>query len=124
MSLPDGTWKIITNLHAATLNITADAQGNVTGTIKLSATETHNVSGTWNASQKKLTFSYSFIVQLQQFNLPIGFTYVGYELEAAPNQMFNQPDGPAPGGTHILAGTFEHTWFNFGSPQGWVARQQ
>jgi hypothetical protein len=62
MAVPVGTWNVITDKHSANLHITSvDAQGKITGTIDVNTTppETHNVSGTWDATKSELSFNYS-----------------------------------------------------------------
>jgi hypothetical protein len=42
MTLPIGTWNVVTNLHDAILSITnVDAAGNITGTLQVDASHTY-----------------------------------------------------------------------------------
>jgi len=124
MAPPLGTWNVVTNLNDALLNITnVDGQGNITGTIQLSATETHSVSGTWNATLKQLNFSYSFYIG-STFKIFFPVSFVGYLFEAG-QPLFNASPGSTTPSWYLLAGTFQSGFQVFGQPHlnGWVARQ-
>jgi hypothetical protein len=141
-ALPVGTWNVITNLHAADLNVTnVDDQGNVTGTIQTSASATYDISGTWNAATNELSFRYYVLVQLvpvagAEGSLEAKFRppefeevvqYQGYLFQGAGSGLFGQPPGPVsvpPPYNIMLAGTFSYSLL-VGEPVfigGWVAR--
>jgi hypothetical protein len=127
MALPIGTWNVVTNLHDAILSITnVDAQGNITGTIQLDATDTYNITGTWNATTKELKFSYSYTIMLGAFHLFFFASYDGYIFQAG-QPLFNQTPGPvSPAAWNMIAGTYTVGPFfqGFTNPlYGWVARQ-
>jgi hypothetical protein len=129
MAIPVGIWNVVTNLHAANLNITnVDAQGKLTGTIQVSSSETHNIGGTWDATKNELTFNYSLVFSFgtgQSFLFPVSFT--GYLLQAHSGGLFMQPPGTVSGPTwNLLAGTYQAGFFfpPNSHPSGWVARLQ
>jgi hypothetical protein len=129
MAIPVGDWHVVSNLHCSTLHITAvDAQGKITGTIDVnqtsSGTETHNVSGTWDATKNELIFSYS----LNFGPGPILFfplTFTGYLFQGPGQQLFQHNPGsiPAsPNNWNLLAGTYQSIFIFGAHPHGWVAR--
>jgi hypothetical protein len=124
MAIPVGTWNVVTDKHSSTLHITnVDAQGKVTGTIQVNASETHNISGTWDATKNELSFTYWLNFGSGPiFGLPITFT--GYWFQGASGGLFMKPPGNvAAPYWDLLAGTYQ-TLFSLPSahPHGWVAR--
>jgi hypothetical protein len=130
MAIPVGDWHVVTNLHCSTLHITAvDAQGKITGTIDVNKTgsiiESHNVSGTWDATKNELIFSYSLNFGSGPI-FPLPLTFTGYLFQGPGQQLFQHDPGsiPAsPSNWNLLAGTFQSI-FIIGTPHpnGWVAR--
>ena len=90
MSLPIGSWEMNSHGYEGTLAITSvDAQGNVAGTLKLGST--YNITGTWDETKKKLSFSYQVP---GKFGSVTGITYVGYFfLGGSPLFKYNPPAG-------------------------------
>jgi hypothetical protein len=122
MAPPLGMWNVVTNLNNGLLNITnVDAQGNVSGTIQFSQSDTYNISGTW--SQNVLNFSYSFTITFGGLHIPFSVSFVGYLFEAG-QPLFNATVGPTTAHWYMLAGTYQRSLFFPPHPSGWVARQQ
>jgi hypothetical protein len=115
---------VISDKHSSTLQITnVDAQGKVTGTIKVSATETHNISGTWDATKNELSFTYWLNFGPGPiFGLPVTFT--GYWFHGASQQLFQQAPGNVPAPYwDLLAGTYQSLFSIIPAhPHAWVAR--
>ena len=123
MAIPTGTWNLITDLHSSTLTITNNG-GTITGTIQVGPSETHNVSGTWDDTNKVLVFSYNLNVGTGPI-FPMPITFTGYLFHGAHQQLFMQPPGPVSDNTpwNLLAGTYQGIFIFPGShPRGWVAR--
>lgn len=135
MSVPTGTWNVVTNLHNAVLNITGvDDDGKVSGTIELDASNTHPISGTWSATTNEISFSYEQLpvnappverADLRVAGTPIigqlfAVDFQGYLFQAG-KPLFNASPGPTSAAWDMMAGTWggEST-----SPTGWVARSQ
>jgi hypothetical protein len=118
MSLPIGNWSINSQGTEGVLAITAvDAQGNVTGTLQLDPSSTVNITGTWDDTTKKLTFSYN-VGQFIFFRV----TYTGYFFLAG-QPLFGQVGPVNPPAWNMLAGTLRSgilLWF--GTENGWMAR--
>ena len=117
MLLPTGSWQINTYGYEGTLTIASvDAQGNVTGTLQVDPQTTHNISGTWDESNKKLSFYY-------RQNLLYLVSYLGYLFQAG-QPLFGQIGTINPPTWNVLAGTWRAgillNPFSFSS--GWVAR--
>jgi hypothetical protein len=122
MTVPVGTWNVVTDKHSSTLVITnVDPQGKITGTIQTSATETHNISGTWDGVQ--LTFTYTLTLGAGPY-IPFPVTFTGFWFHGASGGLFMKPPGPVAGPySDLLAGTFHHLFaLPTGHPNGWVAR--
>jgi hypothetical protein len=127
MILPLGTWNVVTNLHDALLNITnVDAQGNISGTLQMDASDTYNISGTWNAATNELKFSYTWTLKIGNYHFFYFASYDGYVFQAG-QPLFNQSAGPVSTASwNMIAGTYEAGPFvlGFNHPNyGWVARQ-
>jgi hypothetical protein len=117
MSLPIGSWNINSHGTEGVLAITSvDAQGNVTGTLHLAPQSTFNITGTWNESTKKLSFSYN-IGRFFFFRV----SYSGYFFLAG-QPLFGQIGPVNPPAWNMLAGTLQSGFLFFGSSNGWVAR--
>ena len=125
MAVPVGLWNVVTNLNDALLNITnVDALGNLTGTYQPGASETYNITGTWNAATNELNFSYSFSVTIGHFHEFIRISFQGYAFQAG-QPLFNASPGPvSPAVWNMIAGTYQLSPFGFGRAYGWVARSQ
>src|SRR5262245_45181391 len=125
MTIPVGTWHVVTNLHSSILNITSvDVQGHITGTIQVGPSETHGVSGTWDSTKKELVFTYSLSLGTGPI-IPLPLTFTGYFFQGAGQGLFNQPPGPVTTSQpwNLLAVTFQSIFVFPGShPHGWVAR--
>ena len=128
MAVPVGTWHVVTNLYSSILTITAvdPNSGNLTGTIQLSATETYNISGTWDGTKQQISFSYTFWIAIGggSFKFPFSTSYTGYLFEGASSGLFQQPAGPVTSSNpwNLLAGTWQHSLILQPHPNGWVAR--
>jgi len=121
MTIPYGPWHIVTNHYSYTLNITDVTQGIVTGTIQLTASDTYNISGSWDASTNKLTFTFSFPLNIGMGPFTVTASFTGYLFEGPGSALFQGPPGPASAPyRYLLAGTFQY----MGTPyvHGWVAR--
>jgi hypothetical protein len=123
MAIPLGTWNVVTDKHSSTLIITnVDPQGQLTGTIQVNASETHNISGTWDAAKKELTFTYSLTLGTGPF-FPLPITFTGFWIQGASGGLFMKPPGPVAGPySDLLAGTFHHLLALPSAQNGWVAR--
>jgi hypothetical protein len=134
MSVPVGTWDVVTDLNNWLLNITnVDGQGNVTGTIQPDASDTYNITGTWNSAGNQLNFSYSFPINeggLRTWRL---VSFQGYFFQAGKplfsgNGGQQPPLGPVSTPVwNMMAGTWSVGIALLGHslPQyGWVARSQ
>jgi hypothetical protein len=119
MPLPIGDLEINVDGYEGTLSITnVDAQNKVTGILKLSST--HNVTGTWDEVNKKLSFSYKSY-KVGMFWLTV--SYVGYFFEAgSPLFKYNPPNGGIPPQLdwYVLTGSWTGLFFTSGG--GWMAR--
>jgi hypothetical protein len=125
MSVPVGTWNVVTNLNNAVLNImNVDGQGNVTGTIQMDMSDTYNITGTWNAATKELNFTYSFSVNIGWFHEFRFVSFQGYFFETG-KPLFNENPGPVSPAWNMIAGTYQVGPF-VGTPPtyGWAARSQ
>jgi len=118
MSLPIGNWSINSHGTEGVLAITnVDAQGNVTGTLQLDPSSTVNITGTWDDSTKKLSFSYN----LGRF-IFFRVSYTGYFFLAG-QPLFDQIGTVNPPKWNMLAGTLRSgILFWFGTNNGWMAR--
>jgi hypothetical protein len=128
MSVPVGTWNVVTNLNDAVLVITnVDGQGNVTGTYQPDQSETYNITGTWNAATNELSFSYTFTINIRWFHEYRIVSFQGYFFQAG-QPLFNQSPGPvSPAAWNMIAGTYTVGPLFFGTTApnyGWVARSQ
>jgi hypothetical protein len=127
MTLPIGTWNVVTNLHDAILSITnVDAAGNITGTLQVDASHTYNITGTWTAATNELKFSYSYTILFGQFHLYFFASYDGRVFQAG-QPLFNQSPGPvSPAAWNMIGGTYTVGPYFVGLTQpayGWIARQ-
>jgi hypothetical protein len=127
MSTPVGVWNVVTNLHNAVLTIAnVDAQGNVTGTIQMDASDTYNISGTWNATTNELKFSYSYSFIIKWFHLFFFASFDGYLFQAG-QPLFNASPGSVSPVWNMIAGTYQvgPIFEGINHPTyGWVARSQ
>ena len=120
MASPQGTWNVVTNLNNAFLQLSSiDGQGNVIGSIELNPSETHVISGTWDAVKKELNFSYSLNAP-PPLHTTIAFT--GFLFEAG-DPLFSGTAGGTTAHWNMLAGTFGRVLSTNPSTSGWVARQ-
>jgi hypothetical protein len=126
MSLPIGNWEINANGYEGTLAITnVDVQGKVTGSLQLGST--HNIAGTWDQTNNKLTFSYQAAAKGNTVSV---VSYVGYFfLGGSPLFKYNSPTGGKPPvlDYNILTGsstamTLSSSPSPASSPKGWMAR--
>jgi len=126
MSVPGGLWNVVTNLNDAVLNImSVDGQGNVTGTYQADASDTYNITGTWNAANNELNFSYSFTINTKWIHEFRFVSFQGYLFQAGM-PLFNQSPGPvSPAVWNMIAGTYQVGPSRSPAPSyGWVARSQ
>jgi hypothetical protein len=117
MSLPIGNWNINSHGTEGVLAITnVDATGNVAGTLQLDPSSTVNITGTWDDTTKKLSFSYN----LGSFFFRASYT--GYFFLAG-QPLFGQVGSVNPPAWNMLAGTLRSgILFWFGTQNGWMAR--
>lgn len=120
MPAPVGHWRIISSGFQGNLDITADAVGNVSGSVQFDATNVLPIRGFWDEAEQRIIF---------QFNVggsPQNFT--GY-LFSADAPLFQDGRFGGPGNNPaflMLAGSFD-AFGSGGTGQrpffGWVARQ-
>ena len=129
MSVPVGTWNVVTDLNNSILNIiNVDGQGNVTGTIQASDISniigTWNITGTWNAATNQLNFSYVISITIGILREWRNVSFQGYLFQAG-KPLFESAAGPVTAAWDMLAGTWGSVppWPEQ-TNNGWVARSQ
>jgi hypothetical protein len=123
MPAPVGHWRIIANGFQGNLDITADAVGNVTGTVEIDAPNVEPIRGFWDEAEQRLVFQRN--VQAAGGSPQ---NYTGY-LFSADAPLFQDGRFGGPGNNpafQMLAGSFD-AFGTGGTGQrplfGWVARQ-
>jgi hypothetical protein len=56
MTAPQGHWRIVANGFQSDLNLTADLQENIHGTVKIDAPNVEQIHGFWDETEQRLVF--------------------------------------------------------------------
>jgi hypothetical protein len=122
MTAPQGHWRIVAAGFQGDLNLTADPQGNIHGTIEIDAPNVEQIHGFWDEAEQRLIFQRP--VQ-NAGGKPQNYT--GFLFPASAPLFQDGTFGPPVNATfRMLAGSFDS--YDVGGSGarplfGWVARQ-